>query len=81
MSKYWELLTALQKGKELSNKTNWKNSSIRMAFFLAAVHFVVGFLPVEVSNGDVSTIVNGLDAMFGVFVTYTTAATSKTVGT
>jgi hypothetical protein len=80
MEKYWELITALQEGHELSNKANWKNSAMRMTFFLALIHGVLGFLPVEVSNGDVHLIANGLDAMFGVFVMYVTAATSKSVG-
>jgi len=34
MNKIWDLLTALQKGKELKNKETWKNSQALMNIFL-----------------------------------------------
>jgi len=81
MEKYWELINALQKGKELSNSANWKNATIRMGFFLSLLHGVIGFLPPDVGQAiNVSSVANALDVLFGVFVAYSTIATSKKVG-
>lgn len=81
MGKYWELVNALQKGRELSNRANWKNATIRTGFFLALVHSLIGFVPPEMAAAiNVSATVNALDILFGIFVAYSTAATSKAVG-
>lgn len=81
MNKIKALIEALYYGQKLTDSASWKSSTIRMGFFLAFAHAVVLFLPLEYQEQiNVNGFANVLDFFFGLFVAYSTAATTETLG-
>jgi hypothetical protein len=75
------IIEVLYKGKELSNKAAWKNAQLLTGFFLILIQAVDTFLPgISISTMDSHTIANGLTAIGLLFGSYTTVATSTSVG-
>ena len=80
-----ELIRALKAGEELKNKENWKNAQIitgALTSVAGAALMGLRFVGVEVpiTDDQIVAIAGGIAAVLGLFNTYTTAATSKSVG-
>jgi hypothetical protein len=81
MEKFWVIIEVLYKGRELKDKTKWKNAQAMTGIFLAMIGAVQTFFPdLPIDAMTRSSIVNGLVAIMGVAGTYLTVATSATVG-
>jgi mannose/fructose/N-acetylgalactosamine-specific phosphotransferase system component IID len=80
-----ELIDALSCGKQLANSTEWKNAQLTtnavtgVAAGLLALMPMAGIHP-TISHEQVLAIAGGIAAILGVFNTYTTVATTKTIG-
>ena len=81
MNKLWALVTALQRGKELTNKATWKNAQALMSVFLVILSTIAEFVPdLGMTAQNENAIAYGLVTIVGLFNAYTTVATSITVG-
>lgn len=80
-----ELFSALRAGDQLRNSTSWKNVQLTTGAVSALLGAVVVVLPYvgvhfEITQEQILGLAGGIAAVLGMFNSYTTAATSKTVG-
>ena len=80
-----DLIGALQAGKQLENSKEWKNAQATTNAIAAILAAVLAILPMvgfnlPVTHEQLVAIASGAAAMLGLYNTYTTVATSKTVG-
>jgi hypothetical protein len=73
---------AVGAGKQLANSATWKNVQIATNYLVVVLGAAVPFLPEKyaLSSDQVLSLATGIAVIGGVFNSYLTAATSKSVG-
>jgi hypothetical protein len=82
LAKFRAALTVLNKGEELTHKETWKNATTLTNLLVALLGAIAVFLPesLGLSADDISTLAGAIAIIAGLFTSYTTTATSVTVG-
>ena len=75
-------LTVLNKGEELTHKEAWKNATTLINILVALLGALAVFLPdtIHLSADDIATLAGAVAVVAGLFTSYTTNATSVSVG-
>lgn len=81
-----QLFKALQAGQQLPNSTTWKGMQITTGIITAIFGTVVFVLScfgikVDIDFDQMMVVASGIVALLGLFNSYSTVATTKTIGT
>lgn len=80
LGKLGAVITVLYQGNEIANKKLWKTSQAFSGALLALLPAIFLLFDIKVTDEDVASIVGGVVALLGVFNSYATVATTKSIG-
>jgi hypothetical protein len=82
MEKFWAVITAIYKGRCLTDSATWKNRQVTINALLAVMGAGLVFMPPEMgmSGEQMESIAGGIATVAGLYNAWSTTATSDKVG-